>query len=60
MRLGEVDFWVRNRVELGKSLETFDKVGKITKIWAKLTKSGGVALAEVCEMCKKFEFFRRF
>ena len=41
---------------LGKCL----KVVKLTKIGAKLTKSGGIALGEVGEMCKTLEKFGRF
>ena len=41
-------------------LEKCLKVGKLTKIWAKLTKTGGAALAEVGEMRKKMEKFGRF
>jgi hypothetical protein len=37
------------------SLEKCFKAGKVTKIYVKLTKSGGIALAEVGEMCKKLE-----
>jgi hypothetical protein len=37
------------------ALEKCLKVGKLTKICVKLTKSGGIALAEVGEMCKKLE-----
>jgi mevalonate kinase len=36
-------------------LEKCSKVGKFTKIYMKLTKSGGIALAEVGEMCKTLE-----
>ena len=42
-----------------RSLEKCLKVGKLTKIYVKLTKSGGVALAEVGEMCKKLEKLRQ-
>ena len=40
-------------------LERCLKVGKLTKKCAKLTKSGGIALVEVGEMCKKLEKLRR-
>jgi len=65
-----VDFWRKNagenleaggatlvfRVKMGVGvLEKCLKVGKLTKIYMKLTKSGGIALAEVGEMRKKLE-----
>jgi len=36
-------------------LEKCLKVGKLTKVCAKVAKSGGIALVEVGEMCKTLE-----
>ena len=47
------------KMSLG-GLEKCLKVGKLAKICVKLTKSGGIALEEVGEMCKKLEKFGRF
>ena len=66
----EVGFWAKNALDTRcwildariferktgvSSLERCLKVGKFTKVYVKLTKSGGIALAEVGEMRKKLE-----
>ena len=56
--MGRVTLDIQRKMQ-ARCLEKCFKVGKLTKIWAKLTKTEGAALAEVGEMCKKLEKLRQ-